>query len=191
MIQMVRSIGLYRPRASAHHAQVLKPRSALFADIASGQFEERILQRLFARLPFEFLAGAGSDNGTMVDDGDLVRVAIGLVHVMRRKENRNALPLIEPAEVLPHLVAGLRIQAQRRLVEKDDLGMVQKPARDLKAPFHAAREFPHIAVTAVVEFDEFEQLVDTRRRVLLGTPYRTPCNSIFSHAVRSSSRDGS
>jgi hypothetical protein len=54
----------------AHHAQVLKPRSALFADIASGQFEERILQRPLARPPLEVPTRAGSDNGTMVDDGN-------------------------------------------------------------------------------------------------------------------------
>lgn len=57
----------------------------------------------------------------MVDDRDGVCVAIRLFHVIRGEEDRGSFLLLEFAKILPYVVAGLRIEAQRRLVEKHDL----------------------------------------------------------------------
>ena len=47
---------------------------------------------------------------------------------------------VQVLDVRPELIAALRIEAERRLVEKQDLRRVQESARDLEPPLHAAGE---------------------------------------------------
>ena len=76
--------------------------------------------------------------------------------------------LVQFLDVGPELVAGLRVQAERGLVEEDDLGRVQQAARDFQAPPHAARELLHLVFAAVPQLEELQQSLDALRRTLRG-----------------------
>ena len=100
------------------------------------------------------------DDAAVVDDRDAVRHAVGFVHVVRGQEDGHAFGLVQMLDVRPELIAALRIEAERRLVEKQDLGRVQQAARDLEAPLHAARELLHERVAAVPQLEQLQQPLD-------------------------------
>src|SRR5204863_9346111 len=56
-------------------------------------------------------------------------------------------------------IAWLGIEAERRLVEEQDLGRVQKSARDLQTPLHAAGVVLHWIVLAIPELEQLQQLL--------------------------------
>ena len=101
------------------------------------------------------------DDLALVHDDEPVAELLRLVHVVRRQEERHALAL-EPVQAVPDHVAGLRIEAGRRLVEEHDLGLVDERARDRQPALHAARERLDPVVRALGELDELEQLVGPR-----------------------------
>ena len=73
----------------------------------------------------------------LVHDRDPVAV-LGLVHVVRREEDRDVLARLELADVAPDRAARLRVEADRRLVEEQHARRVQQAAGDLQAALHAA-----------------------------------------------------
>ena len=100
----------------------------------------------------------------MVDDGDLLRRALGLFHIMRGKEDRQSAFLVQFFDIRPDIIARLRIEACRRLVQKQDRRRVQQPASDLEAPLHAAGKRLDQVVLAVPQLDELHQVLDFGRR---------------------------
>src|SRR3954454_10150955 len=77
---------------------------------------------------------------------------------MRRQDERDAA-LLETEEAVPDDVAGLRIEACRRLVEEKHLRIVHEGARDREPAFHAAGERLDFAVRAFGQLHELEQLI--------------------------------
>ena len=61
------------------------------------------------------------DDLALIDNGDAIAV-LGFVHIVRGDEDGDLLALMEFADVLPDRGAGLRIEADRGLVEKQHLG---------------------------------------------------------------------
>ena len=59
----------------------------------------------------------------------------------------------------PELVAALRIEAERGLVEKEDLRRVQKSARNLQPPLHAAGELLHLIFAPIPQLEELQQFL--------------------------------
>ena len=94
----------------------------------------------------------------MIDDADAVGHTVGFVHVVRGEEHGHALGLVDLLHMRPELVAALGIEAQRGLVEEENARRMQKAARDLQPPLHAAGEFFDLVVAAFPEFEELEQL---------------------------------
>src|SRR5438093_1089431 len=90
-------------------------------------------------------------------DRDAVGHAIRFVHVVGGEEHGHALGGPEVAHVRPHLIAALRIEAERRLVEKQYLRRVQQPTGDLEAAFHAAGERLHQVIAPLVQFEHPQQ----------------------------------
>ena len=97
----------------------------------------------------------------VVHDDEPVAQLLGLVHVVRREDERHALPL-QAVEPLPDDVPRLRVEAGRRLVEQQHLRLVDERARDREAALHAARQRLDLVVRALGELDELEQLVGAR-----------------------------
>src|SRR5207244_13360375 len=80
---------------------------------------------------------------------------------MGREEQRLAVRP-EAGERLAYLARSDRVEPDRRLVEKQDLGVVQQPARDVEALAHAARVRLDPFALATFEADQLEELRDAR-----------------------------
>ena len=109
------------------------------------------------------------DDLPVVHDDEAVAELLGLVHVVGREQKRHTLPL-EAVEPVPDDVTRLRVEAGRRLVEEQHLGLVDERARDRQPALHAARERLDLVVRALRELDEVEELVGARAEVLPGQP---------------------
>ena len=138
-----------RPKARPNAAQLVEAAGFLFANGVAGERQERLLQRLGAGLLLELVGRALRDDLAVIDDGDAVGDALGFLHVMRGEEDGDLLLFVEFLDVGPELVAGLRVQAERGLVEEDDLGRVQQAARDFQTPPHAAGELLDLILAAI------------------------------------------
>jgi hypothetical protein len=75
--------------------------------------------------------------------------------------------------------AGDRIEADRRLVEKKDLGFVQHRLGELEASDHAAGVGPHQRVTGPLDLHERQRGVDARHAF----PARDAIESRGEHQV--------
>src|SRR5713226_5114583 len=106
-----------------------------------------------AGLLLELRGRTRGDDAPVVDHRYAIRDSVGFVHVVRREEYSHPLRLIEIPHVGPHLIAALRIEAERRLVQKQDLRGVQQPAGDLEAALHAARERLHQVIAPVPQLE--------------------------------------
>ena len=99
-----------------------------------------------------------ADDAAAVHDDEPVAELLGLVHVVGGQHQRDAL-LLEPVQPVPQHVAGLRVEAGRRLVEQQQLGLVDQRPGDREPPLHAARQRLDPLVGPVAELHELEQLV--------------------------------
>ncbi len=109
------------------------------------------------------------DAPAVVHDDEPVAELLGLVHVVRRDDERDALAL-EAVEPVPQHVPGLRVQAGRGLVEEEDLGVVDERPRDGEPALHPARERLDAVVAALGELGEVEELVGAGAHLAAGEP---------------------
>ena len=94
---------------------------------------------------------------TLVHDDETVAELLGLVHVVGRDDEGDALPL-ESEEAVPQDVPGLRVQTGRGLVEEQQLGVVDEAAGDDQPALHAAGEVLDLVGPALAQLGEVEQL---------------------------------
>src|SRR3989442_7719976 len=97
--------------------------------------------------------GVVRDHLAVIDDDDAIGEAFGFFHVVRRVEQRLAAAL-ERFKVVENRVAALRIDADRRLVRQQDVGIVQQPRREIQPALHAATEGLDAILDAVGELDQ-------------------------------------
>ncbi len=97
----------------------------------------------------------------MVHDHDAVAQPLRLFHVVRRVHERLA-PRPQGLEVVEDRVAALRVDAHRRLVEQDELRVVQQARGQVQAPLHPAAERLDPVARAFGEADEGEAGGDGR-----------------------------
>jgi hypothetical protein len=93
----------------------------------------------------------------VVDDDHAIAQTLGLFHVMRRVDERLA-PASKRLQIVEDGVAALRVHADSRFVEQQDIGVVHQSARDVEAALHAAAEGPRLVLGTVGEADQFERL---------------------------------
>src|SRR5581483_7411953 len=98
---------------------------------------------------------------------DAVAERVGLEHVVRREQNRLA-GRDQVSDRLAQLACADGIDADGRLVEEYDLGVVEDPARDVEALAHAARVPLDALALAPLQTDELEHLVDAAALLLAG-----------------------
>ena len=92
--------------------------------------------------PTERLSRPGVSRATiaaLVDDRDPVAELVGLLHVVRREQDRLAVD-VELAEDLPQRDAALRVEPGGRLVEEEDRRPVHHRPGDHQPLRHAARQ---------------------------------------------------
>jgi hypothetical protein len=105
----------------------------------------------------------------VIDDRDAVAV-LGLVHVVGGQEDRNILAALQVVDVVPDRRPGLRVQANRRLVEEQHVRRVQQAAGDLQSPLHTARVGADQAVLAVPQAHHVHDLPHPGRHGRAGHP---------------------
>ena len=89
---------------------------------------------------------------------DAVGEVLRLVHEVRREEDGLARRA-EVADRRPGVAAGVRIEARRRLVEEQDVGVADEAEREVQAPALPAGERAGAGVALGVELDEVDELV--------------------------------
>jgi hypothetical protein len=105
-----------------------------------------------------------------VDDADAVAEPLGLLHVVRRVEHGHALRR-QRLDRLEDRVARLGVDADGRLVEDQQLRVVQQADADVEPALHAAGELSGAVVGPVGQPDDLEHLVDAAG----SSPPRMPC----------------
>jgi hypothetical protein len=99
----------------------------------------------------------------VVEHDDGVGEAVGLLEVLRRQHERRALAH-ELARESPQLVAAVRVETGRRLVQEDDRRRSDEAGREIEPAAHAAGERPYEPIRDVGEPEPLEQLVRTGAR---------------------------
>ena len=97
------------------------------------------------------------DDLAVVDDRDPVAERVGLVEVVRGEEDGHAL-VAQPADLVPHVRAALRVEAGGRLVEEDDLRLVDDAERDVDPAALAAGVGLALAVGVLGELEGVQRL---------------------------------
>src|SRR3989442_11266034 len=82
------------------------------------------------------------DDAAFVDDADAVGL-LRLLEVVGGQEDRGAARPADLAEVLPERAAARHVESRRRLVQKEDLGLVEEAAHDLELSALASPERAH------------------------------------------------
>jgi hypothetical protein len=111
-------------------------------------------------MPGHELGRSPGGNGASVrHDQDRVREALGLLDVVRGHEDRGSLGP-QRVDQRPELLAHLRVEPDRRLVEEDKTRTVHEGAGDQQAPAHAAGELVHAAVPPIHEVRHLQRPLD-------------------------------
>ena len=111
---------------------------------------------------FQVLGGVQGDDPSLVDDGDPLAEVVCLLHVVSRQDYGDPLLLVHLQDVPPDVPPGLGVQAQRRLVQKEDVRMVHQPPGDLKPPLHPARVVLHQYIRFLGQVHQLQDLGDPR-----------------------------
>ena len=122
--------------------------------------------RLAAPRAFDQLLGrVARQHFSRVHEGDPV-AAHPFVHEVRRHEDRDALLARKIDQELPEAVAGDRIDARRRLVQNQDLRLVQNGDGQGKPLAQAHRQILGQRIEMRAEAESLDQLLDARLRLL-------------------------
>ena len=106
------------------------------------------------------LSSAGvpcGDDAAAVEQRDPAREPVGLLEVLRRQEDRDAVG-DEVADDVPHHPPAARVEAGRRLVEEDDPRVADERHREVEPSAHAARVGHRGLRGRVDEVEPLEQL---------------------------------
>src|SRR5215204_6653787 len=98
------------------------------------------------------------DNQTPFHDDEPVTQPRGLLHVMGGEDEGLAL-IRELAQAVPDEMAGLWVEPCSRLVEDDDLRVVEQGPGDEQTPLHPARELLDRRFCLLGELHEVEKLL--------------------------------
>ncbi len=101
----------------------------------------------------------------MIDDRHAVAEPLGLFHVVRCQEHRASGREVR-LDDLPQLDPRLRIEARRRLVEKQEIGFADERARDREPLFLSARQFSDASVSLLAKRDLLDRRVDVVAAVI-------------------------
>ena len=124
------------------------------------QFEKNIFQPnmspLTSDLFLEIIWGIEGDNFPIIDYGNPV-ADFRLLHVVGSEENGRIVFSLGCLQMLPNVGAGLRVKANRWLVQKEDFGFMDKSPSNLESPLHSSRIRFHNVVSAFIQTHHSEE----------------------------------
>ena len=106
---------------------------------------------------FQLLGSSFGDDLPVVDDGDAVAERVRLVQVVRGQKDGDAA-LVQPLHLVPDARSALRVEAGSRLVEEQELRLVDKAQPDVESALLAARVGADLAVGAGFQLQRRDQL---------------------------------
>ena len=110
------------------------------------------------RAPDQLVGRAELDDPAVAQDGKAVGELLRLVEVVRRQEDR--LPQRpQRADHLPGRAAGGRVEAGRRLVEEEQLGIADQRDAEVEPPPLPARERLHERLALLRQADQLEHVI--------------------------------
>ena len=112
-----------------------------------------------AEAALERLWIAGGNNPAVVDDRDRI-ARVGLLQVMGRQEQRGRALCAECLEEAPGPPALIRVETERRFVEKQHVGSMEDPTGKIERTTHPTGERADARAAPVGEPEELECLVD-------------------------------
>ena len=131
-LEVQAQLAVGRLAARGHRGQhIVGPRRVLAGP-------ELQLDDLFADLALELRRRAAGDDPALVDDGDLVGQAVGLLEVLRGEEDRHAELVVEAAHFFPDRRPAGRVEARGGLVQEQDTGVVDEGEGQVEAALHAS-----------------------------------------------------
>src|SRR4029077_10174744 len=137
----------------------------------------------------ELGGGAFGDDLAVIDDGEAVAEAFGLVHVVRGEQD-GPTALLEDADDVPELAAPLGIEFGGRLVEKKDARITDQSSGDGQALLLAAGKFADPRVGFFGELEFFENLSGGARLAIeAGEEFDSFANVKFFRQTRFLERD--
>ena len=131
-----RAPSLGRLRASASSSRAPPRSEAARSSCASSANSRRTLPP--GHEPLQLARRALGDDPAVVEQRDPRCEAVGLLEVLRRQEDRDAVGH-ELADDLPHDPPAARVEAGRRLVEEDDPRLADERHRQVEPALHPAR----------------------------------------------------
>ena len=115
--------------------------------------------------PLSWSIDPAAADGALVEHDDVVAGVLDVGQQVRGEDEIDALVVREVADELEHLVASLGVHAVGRLVEKQQIGIVDERLRQLDALLHARRVRLDVAVPRLAQADVVEHLVRALHRV--------------------------
>jgi hypothetical protein len=128
--------------------------------VAGGDAEADPRRR--GRVAAERVGRALGDHAAAGDHHDAVGQALGLLHVVRREQDRLAERL-EVADQLPRAASGRGVEAGGGLVEEDQLRVAADADGEIEPAALAARQRPRALVALLPEANELDDLVGGAR----------------------------
>ena len=149
------------------------------------QRDECVLQVRGTGAFHELAGSAGGDDAARVH-GDGPIEPLGLVHVGGGDQHAHAGPIgTDAVDQGPELLAGEGIDAGGRLVEDEEVGVVDQGAAEADLLLHAAGELAGGAVGEGPQSRGVEQGADAAARSASGTPKSLAKKSMFSKTLSS------
>ncbi|MNW47911.1 hypothetical protein D3C74_252580 [compost metagenome] len=109
---------------------------------------ENDAQQFVPVIPLELLHISGIEDLPVVNDDDLIADRFNFFHVVRYVDDGFSL-LLQLLNRFKNIIAGLRVNAYRRLVHDDELRIVHNAACNIKASLHTAGKFGGLVLGSV------------------------------------------
>src|SRR5213594_2265557 len=113
-----------------------------------------------ADLALQLAGGAPREDSPGLDEGDLVAELVGLAHVVGRQHDRDPLLAAEARDVGAHARGDVGIEAERGLVEKEQLGLVDERLGQRDALLEPGRQVRVRGAPVRLELAQLDQRVD-------------------------------
>jgi len=107
-----------------------------------------------AVLLLEHFDRAVVDERSVVDEHDAPAEALDVGEIVRREDDRRAALTVDLGDELANRLFGHDVQADRRLVQIDDDGVVHHGGGEVAAHALAQRKLPHRRVQKVAQFEQ-------------------------------------